>query len=304
MKTVKKNLSKTELAKIQELVGHISEDDLKYVDAFVTEHLGIFIPSVGFCQYAIRAGHTHPSYSFVIFFSAEQNFLDTTIPLAEDHYLGACLSPELPHEEKETETFTRYIALFINKDYFEQQRRSYTAVAPPPRYFWEPFAVSPETMTDIKRLMAECDHPGHPERSNDATRNALTLLITHGILRSLYPVAGISPTSTKNLDVTAVIDYMEEHFSKKLTVAALARKMGLSQSQFTRRFKQETGLTPMDFFMTLRIKKAQKLLGCQSKTMTEIAQDCGFGSTAHFSAAFKKHTSLSPSAYQLLYQKS
>lgn len=301
MTTVKKSISEKELMKIQELVGKISADDLKYVDAFVTDHLGIFIPSVGFCQYAIRAGHTHPSYSFIVFFSEEQNFLETTIPLPEGYYLGACLSPDLPHEEKETESFTRYVALFIDKDYYENERKIVVPIEPTQRYFWEPFPVSPETMSDIKRLIVECDHH---ERGSDATRNALSLLITHGLLRSFYPNKNPSQPSAKNLDVTAVIDYMEEHFGEKLTVSVLARKMGLSESQFTRRFKQETGLTPMDFFMGLRIKKAQKLLGSGSKTITGIAQDCGFGSTAHFSAAFKKHTTLSPTAYQHLYKNS
>lgn len=301
MTIVKKSMSKNELSKIQELVGRISEEDLKYVDAFVTDHLGIFIPSVGFCQYAIRAGHTHPSYSFVVFFSEEQNFLETAIPLPDGHYLGACLSPDLPHEEKETESFTRYIAIFIDKDFYETQRKNVTPIEPIQRYFWEPFPVSPDTITDIKRLMVECDNH---ERDSDVYRNALSLLITHGLLRDFYPNEDTSQPITKNLDVTAVIDYMEDHFSEKLTVSVLARKMGLSESQFNRRFKQETDLTPMDFFMALRIKKAQKLLRSKSKTITEIAQDCGFSSTAHFSAAFKKHTSLSPTNYQHLYKKS
>ena len=299
--TMKKNLSKNELTKIQELVGQVSEADLKYVDAFVSDRLGIFIPSVGFCQYAIRAGHTHPSYSFVVFFSEEQNFLKTAIRLPEDHYLGAILSPELPHEEEETDTFTRYAALFIDRDFYERLRQNYVTPEPTQPYFWQQFPVAPETMTDIKRFIDECDPS---ERGARPYLNALAELITHGLLRGLYPDDKQGQPTITKLDVAAVIDYMENHFSDKLTVADLARKMGLSPSQFTRRFKQETGTSPMDYFLELRIKKAQKLLRSGSKTMTEIAQDCGFGSTAHFSTTFKKHSKLSPSDYQQLYQKS
>lgn len=298
---MKKNISKNELAKIQELVGKVSEEDLKYVDAFVSDCLGIFIPSVGFCQYAIRAGHTHPSYSFVVFFTEEQNFLKTAITLPDGHYLGACLSPDLPHQEEETDTFTRYAALFIDRNFFKQLRLNYVATEPTQPYFWQQFPISPDTMTDIKRFMDECDRS---ERGSRPYLNALAELITHGLLRGLYPGDDLTQPTVAKLDVAAVIDYMEDHFSEKLTVAILARKMGLSQSQFTRRFKQETSSTPMDFFLALRIKKAQKLLRSGSKAMTEIAQDCGFGSTAHFSTAFKKHTNLSPTDYQQLYQKS
>ncbi|MDO9493641.1 AraC family transcriptional regulator [Acetobacterium sp.] len=298
---MKKSLSKNELAKIQELVGTVSEADLQYVDAFVSDQLGIFIPSVGFCQYAIRAGHTHPSYSFVVFFSEEQNFLKTAIHLPEGHYLGACLSPDLPHEEEETDTFTRYAALFIDRDFYERLRQNYCATEPTQPYFWQQFPVAPDTMTDIKRFIDECDHS---QRGTQPYLNVLAELITHGLLRGVYPGGELGQPMATRLDVAAVIDYMEDHFSDKLTVATLARKMGLSPSQFTRRFKHETGSSPIDFFLELRIKKAQKLLRSGSKTMTQIAQDCGFGSTAHFSATFKKHTKLSPTDYQQLYQKS
>lgn len=297
---MKKNISQHHLIKIQELVGDISEDDLQYVDIFIADHLGLFIPSVGFCQYAIRAGHTHPTYSFVIFFSADQNFLEVAIDLPEGHYLGACLSPDLPHEEKETDTFTRYLALFIDRHYFERLKAGYVPEAQNPPIFWEQFPVSPDTMTDIKRFMSES------EQSHGCTKpylNTLSELITHDLLRDLYPQEVCSQAIAPKLDVSAVLDYMEEHFGERLTVSTLARKMGLSDSQFSRRFKQETGSSPMDFFMALRIRKAQKLLRSGSRTMTEIGQDCGFGSAAHFSAAFKTQTGLSPTVYQQLYQK-
>lgn len=300
MIAIERNLTAEQLEKIQTLVGTISEDDLKYVDAYISDYLGIFIPSVGFCQYAIRVGHTHPSYSFVVFFTAEQHFLKTTIALADDQYLGACLSPKLPHEEDETDQFTRYAALFIDRDYFELRCRHYRGAAPMPVYYWQQFVVSPETMADIKRFI---DAGDRPTRYSLPYRNALAELITQGLLQGLFPADTGAPLLIPKMDVASIIDYMEDHFGDKLTVPLLARKMGLSASQFSRRFKQETGSSPMGFFLGLRLKKARKLLRSSPKTITEIAQDCGFASTAHFSAAFKKHTTLSPSDYQQLYQR-
>lgn len=297
---MKKSISPTDLLKIQKLVGRISEDDLKYVETYVSKHLGIFIPSVGFCQFAIRAGHSHPSYSFVIFFSENQNFLENTIPLPEGYYLGAALSPDLPHEEEETETFTRYVALFIDRSFYERLSSHYAPDGMTQSAYWQQFPVSPDTMNDIKRFMNECESPQSGENSY---LELLAKLITHGLLRDLYQENDSRQPGSRRLTVSAVIDYMEEHFCEKLTVSGLARKMGLSVSQFTRRFKQEIGASPMSFLMALRIKKAQKLLRSGSKTMTEIAQDCGFGSTAHFSSAFKRQTALSPTEYQRLFLK-
>lgn len=41
------------LKRIQSLVGNITEENLKHVDCYVTQDFGMFIPSVGFCEYAI-----------------------------------------------------------------------------------------------------------------------------------------------------------------------------------------------------------------------------------------------------------
>ena len=55
-----------DIAKIQTLVGEsITKEDLCYVDCYVHHHMGLFIPSVGFCQYAIQEGHTHPAYMII-----------------------------------------------------------------------------------------------------------------------------------------------------------------------------------------------------------------------------------------------
>lgn len=54
-----------EISKIKSLVGDISFENLKYVDYSVTEKFGIFVPSTGFCEYAITPNHTHPAYMII-----------------------------------------------------------------------------------------------------------------------------------------------------------------------------------------------------------------------------------------------
>lgn len=62
------NLTVQDMKNIQNLVGNsITEGNLKHVDVYVSKNLGIFIPSTGFCEYAIKHNHTHPSYSFIVF---------------------------------------------------------------------------------------------------------------------------------------------------------------------------------------------------------------------------------------------
>ncbi len=286
-----------DLHKMQSLVGDITADNLKYVDCYVSEHLGIFIPSVGFCEYAIRPQHTHPGYSFVLFFSPEQSIVPAQITLHEEHYFCTALSPSVPHEEDQAEDFKRYIAIFIAKDYYNSQYSNYHS-EPPEHYIWKQFQIQTDIMLYIKRFMSEYENrlSGY-----ENVLAALTSVITHQIIRNLLDISLPADSITERLDIETAIEYMLQHYGEKLSVRQLARLSNMSESNFIRVFKQETGLAPMEYLINLRIEKAQKLLRSRSKKITDIALQCGFNSSSHFSSCFSKHMGMSPSEYQNVY---
>lgn len=88
-------LDSPSLRMIQNLVGEITESNLKYVDCYISDELGIFIPSVGFCEYAITPQHTHPAYSFVLLLSKEHTIVVPEKELIENHYLMTAMSPDV-----------------------------------------------------------------------------------------------------------------------------------------------------------------------------------------------------------------
>ncbi len=51
-------IDKNSLKRVQSLVGNIAQENLKYVDCYISQNLSMFIPSVGFCEYAITPNHT------------------------------------------------------------------------------------------------------------------------------------------------------------------------------------------------------------------------------------------------------
>ena len=54
---------------IKSLVGEmVTEDNLRFVDSYVHNKMGLFIPSVGACEYARKLDHTHPSYMLYYIF--------------------------------------------------------------------------------------------------------------------------------------------------------------------------------------------------------------------------------------------
>ncbi len=83
----------------------------------------------------------------------------------------------------------------------------------------------------------------------------------------------------------------------KFSVEEMAHTALSSKYYFIRRFKQTVGLTPHQFQIQNRIRKAQHLIG-ETDTITEVALTTGFCDQSHFIKQFEKHVGLTPSAYR------
>ena len=61
---------------------------------------------------------------------------------------------------------------------------------------------------------------------------------------------------------------------------------------------QYTGVTPMQYIISLRIQQAQRLLGTSEYNVTEVSSLVGYDNPLYFSRLFKKQTGMSPSEYR------
>lgn len=100
-----------------------------------------------------------------------------------------------------------------------------------------------------------------------------------------------------NATLKKATDYIDEHYSQKITVEELAALSGYSVSHFTREFRNSYGISPIQYLNHIRITHAKNLLRAGEHTITQIAQKCGFSNVYYFSAYFKKVTGLSPKEY-------
>ena len=90
---------------------------------------------------------------------------------------------------------------------------------------------------------------------------------------------------------------LELYPENKLSVEEMAQKSFISKYHFIRSFKAEVGLTPHQFQIQNRIRKAQRLLN-QTDTITEVALTTGFCDQSHFIKQFEKHVGLPPLTYK------
>lgn len=91
--------------------------------------------------------------------------------------------------------------------------------------------------------------------------------------------------------------YFLNHLGEKITVDEVAEHLGISSSNLSHHFAQETGKSVMAGLMELRIEVAKSLL-LRGQKMFTIARQTSFCDGFHFSKAFKKHCGLTPSAFR------
>lgn len=95
-----------------------------------------------------------------------------------------------------------------------------------------------------------------------------------------------------------VVEMLQRDFAKPLRIEELARRSGLSSSQFQRRVREITGLTPRQLLSKSRIEAAAHALRTTDVALSAIALDCGFYDQAAFSHQFSAATGLSPGEYR------
>jgi transcriptional regulator GlxA family with amidase domain len=96
--------------------------------------------------------------------------------------------------------------------------------------------------------------------------------------------------------------WLLERLDQPLDVAAMARHAGVSPRTFARRFREETGTTPLQWLLAQRVLEARRLLESSDLPVEAVAWRVGFGTAASLRDHFRRSTSTTPSAYRLAFR--
>lgn len=91
--------------------------------------------------------------------------------------------------------------------------------------------------------------------------------------------------------------YLDEHFAQPVTLAELARLVGLSPYYLHRAFEQEVGLPPHAYLESVRVREAQRLLAC-GESIAQVAYELGFSDQSHLTRRFTRLLGITPGHYQ------
>ncbi len=291
-------MKNNQLLKIQEIVGSISEGQLINVDCYVAESVGIFMPVSGPCYYAVSPAHTHPSYMFIFMFDdvTQISINGETIPAQYGKVFA--LEPNVEHHEVYSNNTPKYIAVMIESHFFKTQLSDYN-INYENNYdnkieygYCEP---SSSLINLLKRFMIESSSnlPG-----SGKLLEALSLEICHNLIRSIINISVEQETISDRLEVSRAITFIHTHIDEKITVNQIAQEVNMSASHFSRIFKREIGLSPLAYILNTRLDRVKKLLVSSNKTITQIALESGFNSSAYLAAAFMKKYNMRPSSYK------
>ncbi len=128
---------------------------------------------------------------------------------------------------------------------------------------------------------------------SDSTNHFQTYSLLYNLLDEIF-----SKQTLKHPLLNQATNYIQQNLSlSSLKNVAIAKALGISEVYLRKLFTTNLNITPKQYILDLRIRKAKSLLTDTPFSITSISEECGFSSVYHFSRKFKEKIGLSPSQY-------
>lgn len=151
-------------------------------------------------------------------------------------------------------------------------------------YFPKPVHFE-DLLDSVRRLLAEASSPGQKGYAGSQDERRL-------------PVQSRSSDRELDLSIQKAIKLIQLRYWDDLSLAGLARELGMSKYHLSRRFKEATGVGFSGYLLRIRLERAKVLLSSKQASITEVADTVGFGDLSRFDRLFKRYTGFTPSAYR------
>jgi AraC family transcriptional regulator len=198
-------------------------------------------------------------------------------------------------EWHEPRVLTRIVYFYFDPARMPAQPEAGVAPAPlAQRLLFEDATLS-DSALKLKRLIET------PGADSSPYFEALGTVLAHELVRLNAGMPRIEAPAKGGLAAwqqRVITTYIEDHLAEPISLATLARLVGLSPYYFCRAFKQSLGLPPHRYHNRRRIEHAKTLLAKPAPSVTDIGLTVGYSETSSFTAAFHKTTGITPTAYR------
>lgn len=183
-----------------------------------------------------------------------------------------------------TNLITSHIPVILLTALSDERQRMYGISGGANGYIQKPFQINFVKLRIIRIL----------EEQKHLRENLLKKLQENNLLMT-------QPEKVESMDdlfLRKFLSRIEEVYTDpEFTIEKLSDTLGLSRGHLHRKIKELTGTSPVDFLRNYRLKKAAALLKQKQYTVSEIAYQTGFSSSAYFAKCFKVEFKMTPSEY-------
>jgi len=131
----------------------------------------------------------------------------------------------------------------------------------------------------------------------EEAENALTAQ-SGGTAAALPRLTELPSIDTMKSELRNTIAYIEGHFHEDISLHDIAGSVHMSESNFSRLFKKQTGVSFVEYVTQLRMEKAKEMLQRPDEKIYEVALAVGYQDSRYFSQIFRKYTGDTPSEFR------
>ncbi|KYH29457.1 response regulator transcription factor [Clostridium colicanis] len=119
----------------------------------------------------------------------------------------------------------------------------------------------------------------------------------HKILSNILDAIKEAVMEANETGIEKAIEYIEEHFCENISLSDVAKRVYLSESYLSRKFKKVKGMGFVEYITKLRMEKAIEDLKNPNIKIADLASKLGYPNYRYFSQSFKKYTNYTPSEF-------
>jgi transcriptional regulator GlxA family with amidase domain len=109
----------------------------------------------------------------------------------------------------------------------------------------------------------------------------------------------MSLRQTNDAVINRCQEWVAENYRQPSPVAAMTEVSQLPERSFVRRFRDATGMTPLDYVQAMRLEEAKQMLETGDLSIEAIANEVGYEDTSFFGRLFRRKVGLTPAQYRL-----
>lgn len=263
--------------------------------SIIATNIAIFIPD----KFIVHKKMIAEEYHFVICFTTPP---PATIQTKQYQFKKGsliCLAPGddiLVHPLPNSSSSIKYITICVNEDFMKDIYMQ-TGGQGYPMFKKLDSTYSYQLLEAIEALIYEV---ANYEQTNPLMIESLENRVVLQLLRDSNSEFILTSNNQQNPQdiVQKAKNYIETYFSSNITIKDICNAVYISPAHLQKIFLKYVGDTPHQYIVKCRHRKAKEILETTDIPIEEIARQCGFVNSAHFSTAFKNKEGISPLGYR------